>query len=206
MRIKLISAAICLSLALGFVSQTHANQAIGINMEDLMKANVVFTGVCTSAEASVMGRPGKSGGILVTRYTFDVSDVLKGDVPKTFSFMQWGATREDAARLGKAFVYGPPLFRVGNEYTVFLTSESRIGLRAPMGLGQGKFLVIRDSQGKAMVVNEFGNRSLFRNLPQTKAMTKALTAGGIEVGITAPAGPMDYDNFKAVVEGLNKKE
>lgn len=206
MRMRLIFAAMCLSLSLGLVFSAHANQAVGINMEDLMKANVAFTGVCTQAEASVMGRQGKPGGILVTRYTFEVSDVLKGDVSKTFSFTQWGATRKDAARLGKAFVYGPPLFRVGSEYTVFLTSESRLGLRAPVGLGQGKFLVIRDPQGKAMVVNEFGNRALFRNLPQTKAMTKALTAGGIEAGVTAPAGPMDYDNFKAVVEGLNNKE
>jgi len=201
MRIRLTSAAICLVLALGSVSQAYANQAVGINMEDLMKANVAFTGVCTKAEASVMERPGKSGGILVTRYTFDVSDVMKGDVPKTFSFTQWGASREDAARLGMVFIYGPPLYNVGSEYTLFLTSESRIGLRAPVGLGQGKFLVIRDAEGKAMVVNEFNNRSLFRNLPQTKAVTKALKAGGVEAGV-APAGPMDYDSFKAVVEGL----
>jgi hypothetical protein len=175
-------------------------------MEDLMKADVAFTGVCTKAEASVMERQGKPGGILVTRYTFEVSDVMKGDVSKTFSFVQWGATREEATRLGKAFVYGPPLYNVGGEYTLFLTSESRLGLRAPVGLGQGKFSVIRGPQGKAMVVNEFNNRSLFRNLPQTKAMTKALGAGGIKAGVTAPTGPMDYDSFKAVVEGLGEKE
>jgi len=205
MRIRLTSAAICLALLLGIAPRAGANQAVGINMEDLMKADVAFTGVCTKAEAGVMERPGKSGGILVTRYTFDVSDVMKGDVPGTFSFTQWGATREEAARLGKAFVYGPPLYNVGSEYTLFLTSESRLGLRAPVGLGQGKFLVIRDPQGKAMVVNEFNNRALFRNLPQTKAMTKALKAGGVEAGV-APSGPMDYDSFKAVVEGLNVKE
>lgn len=206
MRMRLISAAICLSLVMGLVFSSHANQSVGLNMEDLMKAKVAFTGVCTKAEAGVMERPGKSGGILVTRYTFEVSDVMKGDVPKTFSFVQWGATRDEAARLGKAFVYGPPLYNVGSEYTLFLTSESRLGLRAPVGLGQGKFLVIRGPEGKAMVVNEFNNRALFRNLPQTKAMTKALTAGGIEAGVTAPPGPMDYDSFKAVVEGLGEKE
>jgi len=204
MRLKLTFAGIILALAATLALKAQANQAIATNIDDLMKADVAFTGVCTKAEAGTVERP--KGSILVTRYTFAVSDALKGDVAGTFSFTQWGATREDAARLGKPFVYGPPLYDVGKEYTLFLTSESRLGLRSPVGLAQGKFEVIRGPEGKAMVVNEFNNKSLFRNLPQTKAMTKALSAGGIEAGVAAPSGPMDYESFKAVIEGLKGRE
>jgi hypothetical protein len=185
---------------------SFANQAVSINISDLMKADVAFTGTCVSAETSAMTLEGKPGKILVTRYTFDVSESLKGDVPKTFSFLQWGATRADAAKVGLPFVYGPPLYRIGSEYTLFLGSVSRLGLRAPVGLGQGKFLVVREPGGKAMVVNETGNKSLFSNLPQTKAMTKALSAGGIKGGTTAPAGPMDYSNFRDVIKSLSERE
>ena len=207
MRIKLTLAGLSLFLLLlCSISTVSANQAISLNISELMQAEVVFTGVIESAEAKVIKIPNKRGEILVTTYTVNVSDVLKGDVPKTFTFTQWGATRAEAARLGKPFIYGPPLYDVGKEYTLFLASESSLGLTAPIGLTQGKFLVVRDAKGKAMVVRQYGNKSLFRNLPQTKAMTKALSAGGIKADVAPSAGPMDYDNFKAVVESLKVKE
>lgn len=206
MRIKLTFAVLSLLMVMGFVRTSSANQAIGLNITDLMKAKVVFTGVCTTAESSIKTREGKPGGILVTRYTFDVSDVLKGDVPKTFSFTQWGAPRAEAKRLKRGFIYGPPLYQVGKEYTLFLSSESNLGLRAPIGSGEGKFQVIKGPQGKSMVVNDYGNNTVFRNLPQTKGMTKALSAGGVKADALAPTGPIDYDTFKAIVESLNEKE
>lgn len=207
MRIKYIFAGFVFWLAsCGLVWGASANQAVSLNISQLMNADVAFTGTCTGAETSVMTPAGASGKILVTRYTFDVSESLKGDVPKTFSFLQWGATREEAAKVGLPYVYGPPLYKVGSEYTLFLGSVSRLGLRAPVGLGQGKFLVLREPGGKAMVVNELGNKSLFRNLPETKAMTKALTVGGFKGGAVPSAGPIDYSNFRDMIKSLSERE
>jgi hypothetical protein len=203
----LIFAGICVIVS-GFIQAQSgwASQVVSLNISDLMQAGVAFTGTCTKAEAFVMKRPGVEGGLLVTTYEFAVSEVLKGDVPSTFSFTQWGASRADAAKLNKAFIYGPPLYELGKEYTLFLASQSKLGLRAPVGLGQGKFTVVKGADGKKQVVNETGNKALFTNLPATKAMTKALSAGGIRVGVEAPKGPIDYDSFKEVVKRLGEKE
>ena len=209
-RIILIFAGVCLAFALlAQVKNGWANQAVSLNITELMQGDVAFTGVCIKADSRIMKRAGIKGGLLVTTYSFNVSnvsEVLKGDVPSTFSFTQWGASRAEALRLGKPFIYGPPLYEVGKEYTLILTSESRLGLRAPVGLSQGKFAVIRGPEGKVQVVNEIGNKGLFRNLPATKAMTKALSAGGIQRGAEVAAGPMDYNSFNEVVKTLGEKE
>ncbi|MFH1830649.1 MAG: hypothetical protein ABH871_07730 [Pseudomonadota bacterium] len=206
-RIILIFAGICVIFTASVGAKiTWANQAISLNISQLMQADVAFTGTCTKAQSRVMKSSSVAGGLLVTTYTFEVSEILKGDVPAEFSFTQWGASRNEAFKLGKPFVYGPPLYEIGKEYTLLLTSPSRLGLRAPVGLGQGKFTVIKGPEGKVQVVNQTGNKGLFTNLPATKAMTKALSAGGIKRGVTVPTGPMDYSNFKEVVKNLNEKE
>ncbi len=206
-RIILIFAGICLIFtALIQAEDGWTNQAVSINITELMQADVAFTGTCTKAESQIMQKPGIKGGLLVTTYTFNVTEVLKGDVPSTFSFAQWGAPRDEAYRLGKPIIYGPPLYEIGKEYTLFLTSTSRLGLRAPVGLVQGQFTVVKGPEGKVQVVNGIGNKGLFRNLPTTKAMTKALSAGGIQRGVEVPEGPMDYASFTEIVKQLGKKE
>ncbi len=205
MRTKHIFAGIALLLILiPFIA--FADQSLDLNMEDFARADVAFRGKLVSADASLMQREGHKGTMLITTFTFDVTDVLKGNLPSTFSYKQFGASREDAKRLGKAFIYGPPTYEVGKEYLVFLTKETKLGLRAPIGLKSGQFHVIEQSDGKAMVVNQYGNKSIFKNLPQTKAVTKALSTGGIRSGTRPTTGPVEYDTFKAVFEGLNEKE
>lgn len=207
MRIKHILAGIALLLILiPIPSIAPADQALDISMEDLARCELAFRGRLVKAEASLLYKEGFKGGMAVTNYTFDVSDVLKGDVPKTFSFTQAGASQVDSKKLGKPFIYGAPTYVVGKEYVLFLTKENKLGLRAPVGLKSGKFQVTVMPDGKAMVANEFSNKAVFKNLPQTKAMTKALSTGGIKSGAQPTTGPVDYDAFKAVFEGLEEKE
>ncbi len=180
-----------------FVSPLFASEVVSFNARDLLtSADVAFTGKCLKAEPSVRM------GMLVTTYTFQVAPdgVLKGNVPETFQFIQAGGTKTAVQQLQKQAFTQFPVYTPGNEYTLFLTGESGIGLRAPVGLSQGKFMVTTAPDGTKQVVNGLGNKALFQNLPATPAMSKAMSVGGVSEG--APAGPMNLDRFMQMMKQM----
>lgn len=184
---------------------SFASQVVSLNIADLTKAEVVFTGTCAGANTHLMSHPRSKKGLLVTTYTFMVAPegVIKGIVPKVFAFTQWGAGRGEARRLGAPYVVGLPHYDIGKEYTLFLTSESELGLRAPLGLGTGKFDVVVSADGKRKVVNELGNKGLFVNLPATPGVVKAMKAHGISPA-RPPEGAVDYDSFVGIIKSLGQ--
>ncbi|MBT3182086.1 MAG: hypothetical protein HN337_06220 [Deltaproteobacteria bacterium] len=182
-----------------FSVQADAAQVLSINLEKTVSgADVAFSGVCTKAYAHKL-----DNGLLATTYDFNVLDDLKGNVADTFSFTQWGATLEDSKKYAAPYIYGMPKYSVGDEYLVFLTAETSLGLRAPVGLGQGKFNIIRASNGTKTVKNDHNNRSIFSDLKMTKGMVKNLKASSIS---TTSPGPMNYDAFVNIVKDLEKGE
>lgn len=155
-----------------------ADSVVPINAAQMAeKADIVLSGKCISSKAEV------KNDINVTTSTFEVLEVVKGKVAgPTFTFSQ--------------FVFrGAPSYEPGKEYLLFLTPESRLGLRSPVGLGQGKFMVL-----KGMALNERGNRGLFTNLPATKQMTKALSVGGLDP--KAARGPVSVGALVNMVKEL----
>jgi len=57
-----------------------------------------------------------------------------------------------------------PEFQIGEQYVLFTTPPSEIGLSTTVGLGTGSFLISGDGD-KAVVVNEFDNAGVFEGLP-----------------------------------------
>jgi hypothetical protein len=191
-----------LFILIAYSSSPQASQVVSMNISDMMKADVAFVGRCVSAEAKLLPLPEAPNGILVTSYTFEVSKVLKGDVPSSFKFMQLGASRAAAQKLGVGFIAGMPYYEAGEEWSLFLSSVTERGFRAPLGLGQGSFHVKADSaSGKLMVVNNYGNKGLFEHLTVTPALSKALSAGGVKADV--PEGPMEFDRFVNMVQELH---
>lgn len=185
----------------------RATQVLPVNIADLAgRADTALVGKCIGAQAYLKNLPDGKGRMLVTTYTFSVSERIKGEIPdmSAFGFTQLGASPDEARRLGAATVIGMPIYNVGGEYAVFLTKESGLGLRSTVGMGQGKFQVITSKDGAKQVVNESGNKNLFVNLPSTKAMTKALSAGGIPAERAPAGGPVGYDSFMRIVGELVK--
>ena len=204
---KRISAAsaglVVLTLVTCLSAGARASQVVAGKITDLTKADVAFTGTCAKVEPMVR-RIGAKGKVFATKYTFDVEDVIKGDVPKSFSFTHLGGSRSAARELGMAYIPGMPVFTAGKRYTVFLGSESKGGLRGVISLGVGKFNFVEGSGGKVQVVNDYGNKSLFTGLPSNAKVNKALTVGGVKAG--AEPGPMDYESFKSMFKELDRKE
>lgn len=196
-------AAIAIAIIFAPVS-TRASLVLPVNIEAMVeKADVAFTGECIEAETMVIHPDAVKDGLLVTSYTFEVAPdgVLKGVVPEKFTFKQWGATKEQADAYGAPYPVGIPHYQKGNTYTLFLTAETPLGLRAPVGLGQGNFNIVAGAGKAKMIVNDYGNRSLFKDISSSAKMTKALSAAGMTKA-KLPEGPVDYDAFKELVKGL----
>ena len=61
-------------------------------------------------------------------------------------------------------IEGAPRYVEGEEVVLFLYGDSRAGFTSPVGLGQGKFSVVRDKHGQRLALNEHGNRGLLERL------------------------------------------
>jgi hypothetical protein len=79
-------------------------------------------------------------GMLVTLTTFRVDDVLKGDVPASYTIKQIGG--EDAATGMKFKGFGVPTYAVGGSYVLFMNGVSSAGFTSPVGLQQGRFQIV----------------------------------------------------------------
>jgi len=132
-----------------------------INLEELtQRADRIFSGQCV--DVRVVEAP--ELGSRVTEVTFEVDQTVKGIVGDTVTIKLHGGPVGGAGDGGD--VAGQPRFEPGEEVVLFLYGESSLGLTAPVGLGQGKFTIFVDKQGRRLALNEFGNKTLFRKLSE----------------------------------------
>jgi hypothetical protein len=84
--------------------------------------------------------------------TLSVEEVLKGTTGKILTFRQfvWDP-RDRSDRLG---------YRAGEEVLLFLNHTTTAGFTSPVGLEQGRFLVLSSPSAGVTVLNGAGNRGL----------------------------------------------
>src|SRR3990172_4593600 len=131
----------------------EASRLRPVNLEEMTRRAVsIFSGRCVDVRGAynaAIGRP-------TTLVTFEVDRVVKGGAGRRVTIQTLGSP-DDAARRATRAV-GIPQFREGEEVVLFLYGESAAGMSAPVGLGQGKFSVVRDKEGRRLAINQFGNR------------------------------------------------
>lgn len=181
-------------------SHASSQNLVQISAADLAKSDVIFSGVCKEARAQRVP-PNSPNGVLATAYTFEkIENNIRGAVSDPYTFYQYGATREEAQRLGGLFAIDNPRYEVGKEYLLFLTcSKNEPVLCAPLGLKQGSFKVQIAADGSKSVVNGVGNKNLFSNLPAAKAQSLSKSLGTENKG-----GPVNFDAFVETIKGLSK--
>jgi len=127
--------------------------------------------------------------------TLRVQETLKGQAGETFTFRQyvWDLRdRTDAAG-----------YRKGGELLLFLTPPSEVGLSSPVGLGQGRFRVIRNAVGQRFVVNEAGNVGLFWELRSAlESRGVRLTRKQLQLLERFQGGPLPWDELRDLIRGL----
>lgn len=136
--------------------------------------------------------------VAVTFVTVDVIEMIKGTPASRITFMQFaGATR------GQAHNYHLPRYSGGEEVVLFLYPESQYGFTSPVGEGQGKFLVTPDPRtGGRSLLNDRGNRQLFGQIGNEKAMSRLRLNAAERALVTRENGAADLDTFRSLVRKL----
>ena len=137
----------------------HATRVRLVNLEELtQRADRIFSG----RVADVRDIEDPKLGRRVTLVTVDVDRAVKGRVDRTITFKQIaGPDPRTGVRSG---IVGMPLYSKGEEVILFLAGESASGLTSPLGLGQGKFVILEDKKGQRRALNGAANKMLFSNL------------------------------------------
>ncbi len=131
----------------------EAGTAVLLDVPDLARNSELIV------EARVLSaRPVEPPGeLLQTEYLLEVSRTLAG-MHEPYRLVRLpGGVREDQSGL---LIPGLPRLEEGEEVLLFLTVESRNGMRMPVGLGQGKFGVQRLANGEKRLVRDTGSTEL----------------------------------------------
>ena len=140
-------------------SLAHASRVRPVNLEQMtQRADRVFAGRCVDVRTLKDPELGQ----VVTQVTFAVQRRAKGDLGGTVTIKLLGELDMDDR--GARPPAGLPGFRKGEEVVLFLYGDSRHGLTAPVGLGQGKFTIVKDPKGRPIALNGRGNQGLLAGL------------------------------------------
>lgn len=181
-----------LILSVSFPTLAWATQILPMTADDLAKnADLVFVGTCLSRTAPA-GTPPH------TEYIFKIENAIKGGLEKaaTVTLRQWGGTSDATTRVPR--LLGMPDYVPGQSYMLYLGAETSAGLRAPVGLGQGVFKVMKRADGTVVVENEWGNRFLFPASGEAPVPTKGKAVG--------PVRSADHLRLNDLIQSVRKTE
>lgn len=185
-------AALLMLVVLWPISQIAASTVRPLNLEELTtRAGQIFVGRCIAAETA----RDEQLGLPVTVATFEVRVALKGAAGRTVTVRQLPAV--DGVAAGSAGIAGLPAPRPGDDVVLFLYGATATRLTAPVGFGQGAFVVVSDKSGRRLAINGFGNRRLFRGLSAATRQRLGLTDAD-----DADPGALPLERLTAMVRTL----
>lgn len=177
-----------------FIEMTGLAQVKRVSLSEMVAASgIVVSGRVVQVRE---GRHPHYPNIAVTFVTVEVEDILKGAAShiSRHEFMQFGGT-------GITRIHDIPSYQVGEEIVLFLYPESEQGFTSPVGGGQGKFYLNRDSQtGERWVNQALPNANLFDGIK-----TQKLTAAEREL-IGRAGSAMNYRAFSSLVKRLAQQQ
>jgi hypothetical protein len=149
-------AAACMGLT---VLPASATSMLHRNIVDLIEISELIV-----AGTVVNISDGFENGVPYTEVTVEVEESLKGNVPDTYSFRQFGLLEPRSVGNGLRYLGvspdGWPRFEVGEEVLLFLYEPAKeTGLRTTVGLFQGKF-----HKTNQQYENGIRNRGLFQSV------------------------------------------
>jgi hypothetical protein len=147
------------ALALSLVEQ---------NVVDLLReSDAIAVGTVEKVADGIDGQ-----GLPYTEVTLKVSESIRGALPETYTFRQFGLMNPrpspDGKRLMMPAPEGFPRYASGEHVLLFLYPQAtKTGLRTTAGLTQGKFTL-----GPGFAANGTGNTGLFRNVHLEPGLVK----------------------------------
>lgn len=198
MRHYLVVAGTVLLVSLFVAGPVRSTQVLPAELPELVeRAAWAFVGRCTERHVDVVRTDQLPKGLLVTFYTFEISQWLKGGDASpqgdrhTVKFAQWGAEKSECRARGFPCPIGVPHYNVDKEYALFLLNPSPLQLPVPLtstvALKDGSFPVTQTADGTKHIRGRF---------PSTAVGGKAKGEGvKKEISLT---------DFTRMVEGLKK--
>ena len=174
---------------------TRAQNTSQMNLGEMYgRAQRVFRGTVIAA---VPGKVSVGGGELPTvTYRIRVDESFKGDfqIVKGTRLAEVRMLAMDhpgtmATSIMAGLVSEIPRLEVGRRYLLLTTKPSAIGLSAPVGLGQGCFM-ISGRGNQEMAVNAHGNRMLFRGMSDAEQQM--------------PNAARSYERLAEIIRGLGQ--
>jgi hypothetical protein len=168
-----------------------------MNLEDVTtSAHYIFSGRCTGSESRYDDETGRQ----VVFVKFTITQMIKGEDMDEITFKM----SKVAVDIGNA-----PTFKSGHEAILFLYERSSLGFTSPVGLAQGTFSVLSSSTGEKVVVNGNNNSNLFQGIDTTKYIKRTSRSSflaALDRVLPHQSGPIDYQTFITVVEGMVDKQ
>ena len=178
-----------LALAASFtlLMPVHATSVLPLYLDEIVDtAAVAFEGIVLGNRTTR-----EESGAVVTYTTFQVMEVLKGNVGETYTIKQIGGEMPAEGIVQKT--YGVPRFTAGQNVVVFLYGVSSAGFSSPVGLEQGRFHVTGGAEGL-----QVGNGRDFRELAERMTNTASESAKA-KLASDKPVKQMRLDEFKQMV-------
>ncbi len=127
--------------------------------------------------------------------TLRVHQTFKGQAGQTFTFRQyiWDVRdRYDAAG-----------YRKGQHLLLLMNPPTRYGLSSPAGLGQGRFRILVDRQGREYALNGHANAGLFRQMaPRLEKRGRTLQPSLAQLADQHRSGPVQLDDLQNFIRTL----
>ncbi len=141
--------------------------------------------------------------------TFDVKEVYKGDIGKTLRIKQMNpkpAKAENGVVVTSTLFRGIPQYQEGEEVVVFLNGDSAIGFTSPVGLGQGRFRVKTGAAGQKLLLNDYQNAGLFKNMKnQSSFQIQGVTTKAFQ-SLTQEPRDLELNQLKSLIKALDAKK
>lgn len=156
--------------------------------EQTQAAGMILAGTVTKVESRL-----DEHGLPATFITIAVTEKIKGVQDDVVTIKQFGFQKGQAN--GTALqVADMPRYRSQEQVILFLHQPSHLGFTSPVGLGQGKYTVMRTSPDKAFVQNQMGNRNL------TQMESYGVPQAGVGQQPGSPHGQAyDYQTFLSAI-------
>ncbi len=168
-------------------SPAEATRVRSLGLADMAdRAGRIFVGRCTSRNVEV----DPATRLPVTTYVFAVTDPIKGVGRGPTSIRLPGTPSQP-------FLYGLPIFDVGEEALLILYPESGAGFSSPIGLGQGRFRLLRRADGSASALNGRRNERILNDVPDAVLRSRRLARDD--------RGPLDLERLTGILRDLVAK-
>lgn len=164
-----------------FISTSQATLIKPATIEDDAKdASYIFNGTVTDVQTV---QDTEESGFLVSYFTFQINECLKGDCGKSYVLKQ---------------ITTLPPFKKGQSYLLFLTEpHEETGLSAPLGIYTGRY-ELKKVGGKWQIPN------LQKNQNYQKSFDKPLSSGQRTLS-DGQVIPQDYQSFTTYIKKESEK-